>query len=132
MNEQSPKELKEVMRRWLNGEARQWAALRENPPIWVDCRPEDVVWDTNHVIYRIKPNKKKVPLASSDFPAVCWLRANHRERTHHAVVAIGDRFMRIILSGGPCDIFFNDLRVDNWQYSSDLVNWHPCWKEVEA
>lgn len=130
MNEQSPEELKEVMRRWSNGEPRQWAP-RDNPAAWRDCAPEDMAWNTELDIYRIKPSKKKVPLVPSDLPAVCWLRADYRGSIQNAVVAVGDGFVRIILSDFYTDISFNDLKDNNWQYSSDRVNWYPCWKEVE-
>ena len=130
MNNQSPEELKEIMRRWLNGEPRQWADS-DNPIVWRDCAPEDIAWNTKLDIYRIKPSKKRVPLTPGDLPAVCWLKADYRGSIQNAVVAVGDGFVRIMLAGSSTDIFFNDLMESNWQYSSDRVNWYPCWKEVE-
>lgn len=130
MDNQNPEELKEVMRRWSNGEPRQWAP-RDNPAAWRDCAPEDMAWNTELDIYRIKPSKKKVPLVPSDLPAVCWLKVGYRGSIQNAMVAVGDGFVRIMSDIGPTDIFFNDLNVDNWQYSTDRVTWYPCWKEVE-
>lgn len=117
-------QLKEVMRRWLNGETRQYFIGDK----WSDCEPTDVCWSPM-IEYRIKPSKKRVPLTQKDFPPVCWLRADDHSKLEKSVVAIGDGFVRTVAYDKMLDVAFSELKDNGWQYSSDRINWQPCSKE---
>ena len=126
MNSQSPEALKEVMRRWLNGEPRQMFTDR-----WADCDPNDTCWSPT-VEYRIKPSKnQRVPLTPADIPPVCWLRT-HTDFSRAYLVGLVARLEVAITDYSRNErVSYDRLFENHWEYSSDRVNWRPCYKEVE-
>lgn len=88
----------------------------------------DIVEINKSAFYRIKPTPKRVPLEMGDFPPVCWLREtvrpNHNSLAgYYTPTAVNCRFWG--------DISYSDLS-NAYEYSSDRVNWKPCWKEIEG
>lgn len=77
------------------------------------------------------PKMKKVPMVSSDYPAIFWIRPPVTKSS-----PIPPSWMPecVYETGIKMDgelFTFHELTNRRFEFSSDRKVWHPCWKEVE-
>lgn len=69
---------------------------------------------------------KRVPMRQEDWPAVIWIRHSNSPISLVTVMNV----LGFTTSSG-WSISFYDLSLgDHYQYSSDRITWHPCYREV--
>lgn len=79
------------------------------------------------------PSMKKVPLEPKDFGPITWIRASEDDEYPAMVTMIGPSIFSFVGSYGIClSRSYSFLMNKGWEYSPDLVNWYPCYKEIPA
>ena len=73
----------------------------------------------------------EVKLEMKDIPSPCWVRTNKSQtdnRAHHLVVMVNVSDV-VICHGVPVmmRLQYQALK-DDWEHSSDRINWYPCEK----
>lgn len=74
--------------------------------------------------------KKKVPLAPEDLGPIVWVRDRQISSRYYLVVAVAQSLL-IIFSDRGKEILDLLYMVEKWEYSADLKNWKPCYKEID-
>ena len=72
--------------------------------------------------FRLKPTPVRVPLTVADLPPVCWIK----EEENESMFLVTRRWSSGLVAGGRS---FDIAALRNDEWSSDLVTWHPFWKE---
>jgi hypothetical protein len=120
----------QVMQAYVDGKTIQFLSSDNE---WLDFKPtERLSWDWFKHTYRIKPEptKKKLPLTQEDIPPVCWVRSRSDSRICHLIVCVDPQNIHLAYAKGPHCILYATL-MEQCEYSTDLKNWQPCYKEVE-
>lgn len=78
--------------------------------------------------------KKRVPLEASDIPApICWLKLKCQLQIDFTtmVITVGSAGIRTANQSGIIEYFtYGELKFKEAEYSSDRINWKPCYKEI--
>lgn len=117
----------EVMAAWLDGKEIEHRAKDSELP-WTPVGGYVLShWDKYD--YRIKPQPaagvKRVPLAMDDIPLMCWIRRKNDVVMQYLVDYIDFHGIGYFKAFIPYDQL-----MEHYDYSTDRVNWKPCYKEV--
>lgn len=97
------------------------------PTVWEQKLSSDTSWNLFVYNYRVKPEPKRVPLEAKDIPPVCWIRdPNGFADTNRLVITVAPAG---IVAADDYRISYTTL-MNRYEYSTDRVNWKPCWKEA--
>lgn len=77
-------------------------------------------------LFRIAPEKKRIPLTAEDIPPVCWVRLKDCIAKHWLVTGVlADGILLSTVRHS-----YTKLLCDG-EMSTDRKTWLPCWKEVQ-
>lgn len=126
------------------------AHAREDINMWVSFPVMSPYWavrsyfaNNKHNTYRTKQppgfflpkEKKRVPLTLEDFGAVTWIRQAGARQSF--LVSGTQDYTGTSVGPWVCYNAYNGLSIplktlfdQGWEYSTDRVNWKPCYKEI--
>lgn len=124
MTRETAKDFLPIIEAFIGGKTIQFDSGRD----WEDLG-DDVAFNNEPILYRIKPEAVLVPMTSQDLPPVFWVRSKNPDGRFEWLAAACLPDGSFV---GTCGTSIEPSRFAHYEWSPDRKTWNSFMKEVEA